>query len=316
MADDQTKHVTTKWRVYVLAANQILFEEDAEDLWSHEGHPYERYVFEEMGEQYGIALVDHLAHPQIYINRLLTALQHNAELVGNPIFIEPSNSGLGRTAIQNKPGQRLTVNANAMQSGAKPDWLQPPQMPDSVRQLVEFWIARIENISGLSAAIKGGAGAQNRTPEGVVSSIQEATFVRIRSALANLETTLARATMKLADLIIDNYTEPRILAVVGPTGKQSALALTARHFVIPTKKGATPLKYQLLLQAGASMPTSRQARVAEADKGFAMGTIDRIGWYEAHQYPNWQIMNQRITQAIATGQWNPPGARQKRQKGS
>jgi hypothetical protein len=102
--------VKVRWRVVVTAANVVLMDEYAEDLWSGANHPYERYVWDDTDEFYGIALVDHLAYPQIYINRLLTALQHNAELTGNPIFIEPANSGLNRVNIINRPGQRVRLS--------------------------------------------------------------------------------------------------------------------------------------------------------------------------------------------------------------
>lgn len=307
--EDDDKHVAVRWRVVVMAGNQILMDEWADELYSSATHPYDRYVYEETGEMYGIALVDHLAQPQIALNRLLTSLQQNAELVGNPIFMEGANSGLDRVNIINRPGQRLRLNGPGAMANNRPDWLRPPEMPAFVQSLVEFWIARIENISGLSAAIKGGG--DSRTPEGVVTTIQEAAFVRVRSALANLEAALASSAYKMADLIIDNYTEPRLVAVVGPEGEKTALALSSRHFIVPTHKGAAPLKYSVLIQAGASAPTSRQARVAEADAAYALGIIDRQAWMEAHSYPNWQKVLQRVNAAIADGSFNPPGARQR-----
>lgn len=305
------KHVMARWKVVVVAGNQVLMNEWADELYSGGCHPYERFVFEETGEMYGIALCDHLAQPQIYLNRLLTALQHNAELCGNPIFMENSNSGLDRVNIINKPGQRLRLNGPAGLQQNRPEWLSPPDMPAGVSELVQFWIGRIENISGLSAAVKGGQSSSSRQPEGVISTIQESAFVRIRAALSNMEATLKNCHYKLADLIIDNYTEPRIMAIVGPqnAGKTS-IALASRHFNVPTLKGASPLKYALLVQAGASMPTTRQARAAEADQAYALGIIDRQAWFEAHGTPNWPALLMRINQSIADGTFQPPGARQ------
>lgn len=308
------KHVEDQWRVIVVCKSQILMDELAEDLWSHKQHPYDRFVIDDLGEFYGIALVDHLAYPQIYINRLLTSLQQNAELIGNPIFIEPTNAGLGRTAIINKPGQRLRLQGSAgMQN--KPDWLQPPNMPSFIMDLVQFWISRMESISGLSAIVKG-ATPTSRNSEGVISSIQEAAFVRIRQALGNLEKCLEKSGAKLADLVIDNFTDPRVMAIVGPSGEQSSIALQSRHFYGPTENGAAPLKYTLQLRAGASLPTSRQARVQEADKLYAMGTIDRQALLEAHQYPGITTVLKRIQAGIQDGTFNPPGARQRTQRKS
>lgn len=308
---DDEKHVSERWRVVVVAGNQVLMDEWSDELTSYGSHPYERFVFEETGEMYGVALCDHLAQPQIYLNRLLTALQHNAELCGNPIFMENANSGLDRVNIINKPGQRLRLNGPAGLQQNRPEWLRPPDMPPGVSDLVQFWISRIENISGLSAAVKGGPSSSSRMPEGVVSTIQESAFVRIRAALSNMEDTLKNCAYKLAELIIDNYTEPRIVAIVGPQNMgKTAIALSSRHFIVPTHKGALPLKYSLVIQAGASMPTTRQARAAEADQAYALGIIDRQAWFEAHGTPNWPALLMRINKAIADGTFNPPGARQ------
>ena len=115
----------------------------------------------------------------------------------------------------------------------------------------------------------------DRMSSDTMSSVQEAAFVRVRSALSNLEGTLRRCAYKMADLIVDNFDEPRYMATVGPQGMSDALALKARHFQVPTERGAPPFKYSLVIQAGASMPTSRGARMKEADQAFVWGIIDR-----------------------------------------
>lgn len=305
--------VASRWRVIVVAAGEILFDEYAENLYTFDNHPYDRWVFDDIGEMYGISLVDHLALPQIYINRLLTAMQQNAELLGNPIFIEAANAGLDRVGIINRPGQRLRVTGpGGMQN--KPDWLQPPSMPDSVPKLIDFWIKRMEVISGLSALSQVNGSSSSPPSDSVMNSIQESAFVRIRSAIGNLEVTLRGVGTKLCDLIIDNFTEPRYVATSGPTGEKTALVLESRHFSRPTEAGAPPFKYSLEVSAGSQMPTSRQARSSQADKAYGLGIIDRQAWFEANQYPNWQNVLDRINKAIAAGTFNPPGARQRSAK--
>lgn len=262
-----------RWRCIVVCNNEILFNEWAEDLWQHGQHPYEDYRFDDIGEMYGISLVDHLAYPQIYINRLLTALQQNAELIGNPIFLEPTNSGLSRIGIINRPGQRLPVSTATAAGTNLPRWLEPPSMPQQVMDLVNFWIARIENTAGLGALQKGQAPNQ-RNAEGVINNVQEAAFVRIRSALSNLQWTYRRASLKAADLIVENYTAPRIVAIVGEDGNKDALSLTGRHFYDPGDDRTSPLKFVLRVEAGANQPTSPQARMANAEKLAALGLVD------------------------------------------
>lgn len=312
---DSQKNVTSRWRVVVMAKGEILMDEYADDLWSHAQHPYERYVADDVGDFYGIALVDHLAYPQIYINRLLSMLQQNAELIGNPIFVESANSGTSRVPIINRPGQRLTISGvQAMNN--KPDWLTPPTMPPMIMELVQFWIDRIENTSGLSGVTKGKTPNQ-RSAATVVNSIQEAAFVRIRGSLANLEATLERCAMKLSDLIIDNYDQKRVMAILGPDGEKTAMTLFKNHFMLPSKDGDEPLKYIIQVRAGASTPTSRQSRIGEADKLFAMQVIDDQAVLEAHQYPHIQELLARKYEKMQKGLiGGGPGTRQRSQRSS
>lgn len=315
--DDEvsSEHVVLpRWRVIVFAKEVILLDAYADELWSFDTHPYDRFVFDDIGEFYGIALVDHLAQAQIYINRLLTALQHNSELVGNPIFLESANSGLDRVGIINRPGMRLRLNGPAAMQN-RPDWLQPPQMPSSVMDLVKYWNAAIERTSGLSAISKGNS-PQGRSAEGVMQSVQEAAFVRIRSALSNLEEFHRATASKKADLIIDNYNDERVVAIVGPDGEQTSLTIASNHFLVPSAEGRVPLRYAVKVNAGSSAPTSRAARTSEADHLAALGAFDDVELLKRHEIPNFQSIIDRKDQRIQSGLYNPPGARQRSQRQS
>lgn len=291
--DDLTASPTVEdeWRVVMMTQNVILLDEPASNLWSHGSHPYERFVFDDTGEFYGISLVDHLAHPQIYINRLLTALQQNAELTGNPIWVESANSGLSRVGVTNKPGQRLTVHGPRGMDNM-PKWLEPPPMPQQIMELIQFWISRMENVSGLSALQKGITPTQ-RNAEGALNMVQEAAFVRVRAGLRNLQMTLQRCAYKLADLIIENFDEPRTMALLTPDGQQTAIALQGRHFNIPTRDGAAPLKYSIQVSTGADTPTSRSGRATEAKQMYALGLVDDQYVLEALRVKNIQKLLER-----------------------
>lgn len=301
------KRYDDKWRLIVVCNNEILLDVPCDELWSHGQHPYEDYRTDDIGEFYGIALVDHLAYPQIYLNRLLTALQHNTELTGNPIFIEPTNSGSMRVAIVNRPGLRLPVNSNSQQ---KPDWLQPPSMPPQVMDLINFYITRIENTLGLSALQKGIAPTQ-RNAEGALNMVQEAAFVRVRAALANLEKTLERAMSKVTDLIIDNYTEPRMMAVIGDDGQMLTKRLAGNHFMVPTTEGMSPMKYVMRVECGSDGATSRSARINEADRLYAMQVVDRKYVMQAHRIKNAEAIEKRVLDQIKAGALGGGSARQK-----
>lgn len=305
---DTDKIYESYWRLIVFCENAILLDCDAEELYSNGQHPYEMFTFDDIGDFYGIALVDHLAYPQMYLNRLLTALQHNAELTGNPIWMEAANAGLSRIGVINRPGQRLTMNSNAMAQNGGAKWLEPPAMPVQVMELVKFWIDRIENTLGLTALQKGHTPTQ-RNAEGSLNMVQEAAFVRVRSAMSNLQFCLQRLMTKVCDLVIDNYTDNRIMAIIGKDGEMVSKFLAGNHFSIPGHDDATPLKYIIRIEAGANGPTSRAARIAESDKLYALGAVDDEYLLQKHRVRNYPDVIKRLYDKRSRGIIGTPGQR-------
>lgn len=308
--EDDDPEVVSTWRMVVVANGNIIMDEMAEDLWEAGIHPYVRYPFDDLGEFWGTSLVEHLAHPQIYLNRLLTALQHNAELTGNPIFVDPANSGLDRVAVVNRPGQRLRVNSSAMGgAGTGPSWLRPPDMPDGVRALVEYWGNRMKAIAGLEAFDM----PKDRQGERTVNQAQEAAFVRVRDAIRARERALAEVGTLLANLVVENYSTPRTISIVGNTGERTSMALVGRHFWAPSKDGATPLKFILNVQAGSSRPTNRAQRANEAQVLRSLQAIDTLSFLQMLEVPNAPEIFKRLQQEQASGA-PQPGARQRARK--
>lgn len=296
------------WRCIVVAGNVVLMDEMAENVWSHGQHPYIRFVAHDLGEFWGFSMVELLTPSQISINKLLAAIEHNIWLMGNPILLEDIRAGISRTKVTNQPGQRLQK-----QSGTEVSWLDPPQMhPNISSELIRFYIGEMERISGLSAIVRG-ATPTGRNAQGVLDAVQEAAFVRIRLTLRNLERALREAGNLLASLIVEFYDSPRIVSIVGNSGEKTSLALRSRHFYMPSAAGRVPMKFQLLVDVGSSMPISPAARAAEADVLFGMGAIDGEAVLEAHRWPNRQIVVARMRELqAATGTLGePPNARQR-----
>ena len=79
------------------------------------------------------------------------------------------------------------------------------------------------------------------------------------------------------------------------------LALRARHFFVPNDEGADPLKFSIYVRAGSAMPISRAARIQEAETLFAMGALDPQAVLEAHDYPNRQMILQRLNSMAQLG---------------
>lgn len=278
---DTAKFPRESWRVIVVAGNQILMNEPAKNLWAHGGHPYSRFTPFDMGEFWGPSLVELLTSSQHAINRVLSAIQQNVELTGNPVWKETPRSGLARTPITNKPGTRVTVADGTTNTG----WENPPSLNPVMMQLLSYHLARMEAISGITAINKGGMPG-GRNAQGTIEAVQESAFVVIRLAQKFLEYAMRTAGEKRASLIIENYTTPRLIAIAGRDAEKSFRVLKARHFMIPTSDGAIPMKFQLNIDAGSRQNTARQLVEDRALQAFTVGLIDNLAALQAMDWPN------------------------------
>jgi hypothetical protein len=300
------KRTFDSWRCVVMAGGRILFDETAAELWSHSDQPYRRFVPAETGEFVGPSLVEKLAPLQDNINRTLGSIQHNVHLMGNPILIDDLGAGLDRTPITNRPGLRLTKST----ANSQVQWLQPPQIhPQMSVDLIRFYIDEMERISGLSAVVRG-ASPSGRNAQGVIDSVSEAAFVRIRKSIRNLNRMLRVQINKAAAIVAEFYDEPRIVTIAGDTGYTTALALRGQHFYTPTPEGRLPLRFSVRLDVDSSLPTSRQARIAEAMSLYGMGGIDREALLEAVDFPGRVPIVARMRELEAMAAQTGPTQRQ------
>lgn len=304
--DQETGETYDAWRVVAVAGNRVLLDEWAEDMWAHGQHPFDRYVPIETGEFYGDALVSLLAPAQESINRILGSMELNLWLTGNPVLKENNRAGLSRTQITNKPGTRIPVG-----QGGDVAWMDPPTpAPGMAAELIRHFTDRMERISGLTAVVRG-ATPTGRNAEGVIDATQESAFMRIRKAMRNLALTLGSAGEKMASNIVEFYAEPRIISLVGEGGQKMVTDLGANHFYLPGPDGAAPMRFQLLIDAGASQSQSHDTRKAEAATLFAMGAIDEEAVLRAYNFPDWQqaVQRQRELKAQAGTLGLPPTQR-------
>lgn len=291
VVDDQFTPVSTSesWRCVVVVGNRVLLDADAVDLYGHPDHPYSRFVTHETrGSFWGQSMVGLLASLQLSLNRAYAAIQHNLDLHGNPVLKETARAALDRTTITNRPGQRLKLG-----DGGDVEWLAPPPISELHMAMIQQYIAEMERISGLNAMSRGGT-PTGRNSADVMNAVQESGMVRVRMALRNLEYTCRNAFTKMGQLIVSNYTIPRVVAIVGESGERTSLAIRSRHFQMPTQFGAIPLRFQVIVNAGAGLPVSRSAMMEEYNFLFSVNAIDRQALLQAHRIPNWRQIEERM----------------------
>ncbi|HVA84908.1 MAG TPA: hypothetical protein VNF73_01190, partial [Candidatus Saccharimonadales bacterium] len=293
--------VIDQWRVVVYSGSVVLLDELATNLFHADTHPYSRHVDEEIGEFWGAPLLRDLAPCQQAMNTLLAMGQNNIIFTGNPIMITAKGSGVDRSTFLNRPGMVYDVNnGNGQAQQNRPDWLKPPDLPQSLLALVGLWRDEMERIAGLSSTQRGEV-PSGRATDRQVQAGQEAGFVRVRSSVRNLELCLRRCGELVANLIVLNYDTPRFVAIVGDEGEQSSIRLSAQHFYAPSedehgKIMRAPMKFALTVNAGSAKPTSRAARIQEANALFMMHVVDDQFVLQAYQVPHWREVQARKQQ--------------------
>lgn len=278
-----------EWRCVIFSGNQILLDESARNIYGANIHPYARYCPLEEGELYGYSLVEQLAPMQISINRLFASIEHNAWLSGNPILIQSTKNG--RQTITNRPGEKIEVQ----DPNQDVRWLTPPPIQQQHLMLIDKIIEEMERISGMSAIVRGSQ-PQGRPSEGVVNTIQDSAFVRIRQRLRNYERFLRDSAFLQATLISEFYDEERVISRVGDDGQSTSLSITQQHFYTPGQDGLEPFKFNLQVRAGATDAIGREARLSMYERFFAIGAIDGEALLKLAQVPGWSDIVERVQQ--------------------
>lgn len=309
--DPDVTKVYDDWRCIVVCGNAVLMDTPASEINAYGTHPYDRLVLFDVGEWYGPCIVELLTPIQRTINWLLGSFNRNIYLMGNPVLVEDPRSASRNKRFTNRPGQRLEGSLGAV------GWMNPPQIhPQMSIQLVQYYEGKIESISGLSAMVRGFS-PTGRNSTGVLDSVQDAAFVRVRASLRELERVLRGQASKMAATVSEFYTEPRMQSIIGPDGQRTYLALQERHFYADTTTGddglpeMIPMRFSLTADAGSQLPTSRQARAAEAKHLFTIGAIDVYEVLKAMQWPSYANVAQRVMQQQAVMGGNGADTRQK-----
>lgn len=294
--EEGVSKVTDDWRCIVVSGNKVIMDSPCDEINSFNMHPYDRGVLFDTGEWYGPCIVEFLAPIQRLINWLLGSINRNIYLMGNPVLVEDMRSASRNKRFTNKPGQRLEGTLNAI------GWLNPPQIhPQMSVDLVRYYESKIETISGLSAMVRGFA-PSGRNSQGVLDSVQDAAFVRVRASLRELERTLRSVGSKMCATVAEFYDEPRLMSIIGDDGQQTHRNLRARHFYAidaENPENRIPLRFSLIADAGSQLPTSKQARAAEAKHLFELGAIDIYELLKAMQWPNYALVAQRVMEQAA-----------------
>lgn len=302
-----------KGRKVIICGDVLL--EDGENPYDDGEFPFSKYNNYLLSrEYYGISEVENLESPQMLFNKLVSFAMDVLVLMGNPIWVVPTSSGIDTDTIFNRPGMILEPDNKdhgiQRQEGVS---LQPYvlQMIDSMQR----WFDTI----GGSQDITRGATPSGVSAASAISQLQDAAQTRIRQKMRNLDAYLKSVGRHWLSRVLQYYSVQRVYRVTqkDETQKYFKFSIATKEDgtkvarVIPFKSIAgeqfpQPMKempiqvqaqFDAQVQTGSSLPFAKAEKEQRLYGLFDRGIIDAEEVLTGLDYPNAKAVMERVAAA-------------------
>ena len=308
-----TKKVYPFGRV-IKIANGILLEE--EELPNNGLFPFVKYInYMLPREFFGVSEVEQLESPQRVFNKILNASLEIMNLMGNPVWITSTDSGVDPHKIVNRTG--LVIEKEPRSEVTRVDGIQLSPAALSLIDRMEVWF---NNIAGTQDVSRGEAPA-SVTAASAIEQLMDASRTRIKQKQRNLDLTVRDFALHWVDAVFENYTKSRIFRVtddkdstqyfkfrvekrVNPFTQKEEMVAIIRDFV-EREDGTVAMseedrEYMITGRFDVRVNTSSALPFAVADreqKTFALydrGIIDEKEVLDQIDYPNKEEVLKRL----------------------
>lgn len=307
----------------ICVASGVLLSDGPMDL-DEPLMPFIRFVnYIDPRNFWGISEIEQLKGPQNIFNKVYSFVLDVLTMTGNPIWVVGSDAGVDTDNLINRPGLAVEaddINQVRREPGAQ---LQPYvlQILDRVREY-------IDSVAG-SQEVSRGVRPEGITAASAIQSLQEAAQTRIRQKSRNLDATLQEFGILYKSYALSKYDAPRVFRLTNQEGAQKyfkfhvekrvgedgseqkvgivrpynqdqstgqfAESLDAKEYLI---RG----DFDVRVTTGSSLPFAKDAKFAKARQMFLDGVIDDEEYLKQAEYPNWQVVLDRVNQKKAAQQ--------------
>ena len=313
--------------------------EDGELEYDDKKFPYLRLInYIDPRSFWGISEVEQLRSPQKMFNKLVSFSLDVLTLMGNPIWIVDTSSGIDTDGLVNRPG--LVVEKEPGSEVRREEGVQLQPYVLNMIDSIKMWF---DDVSGSNDVSRG------QRPEGVtaaaaITALQEAQQTRIRQKSRNLDAFLVDMGKMYASRVFQFYDAPRIFRVTGddqsmkyfkfhvdkvpvtdeggqPTGEIQNIA---KIRTVNFDENGTPFEseerqfevkgeFDVRVISGSGLPFEKSRIEQQSFNLFDRGIIDGEEVLKNLKYPNAEaVMNRMLEKAQAQAQpqamaGGPPG---------
>jgi len=217
LADNDNNNNTMKKKyplgrlITILPFSKVLLQ-DVPVPYMHGKWPFVRFVDMLLPRSFwGEGEVASLMDQQVIINKIIANILDYMTLMSNPIWISEAGNGVNPDKLTN------AISAIIQTASGKKDTIKrdiPPALQSGMVEILQVFMRQAETVSGSTDVTQG------RNPTGVsaaaaIQSLQEASQTRIRLKERNLATSLSQLGNQIVALMMQYYTEPRVVKIVG-----------------------------------------------------------------------------------------------------
>ncbi len=307
-------------RKICVCGNVLL--EDVANPYDDGEIPFERYPNYLLPREFwGISEVEQLKGPQRVVNKIFSFALDVMTLMGNPINLIPSTSGIDPDSLVNRPGANWEFDGEA-----PPTRLEGVNLQPFVLELMGKTQEIFDSIAG-SQDVSRGINPTGVTAASAITSLQEAAQTRIRQKARNLDCYLQDVGRHYKSRVFQFYSAPKIVRL---TANQDANKYFRMH-IATADDGSKTLhvaelngqgqenldqsrQFQIIgdfdvkIGTGSSLPFAKAEKDDKLRKDFQLGLIDQEEVLKNSDYTDWQQVLQRMQQAAqAQAQAQPAG---------
>lgn len=209
----ETKLKFPRGRKIVIAGNILLEDEELE--FEDKTIPLQKMVnYVDPRSFYGISDIEQLQSPQQIFNKLVSFSLDVLTLMGNPIWIVDTDSGVDTDNLFNIPGGVVEKEAGTEVRREAGTQLQP-----YVLQLIDRMKLWFDDVSG-SQDVTRGANPAGVTAARAIEALQVTGKTRIRQKVRNMDSFIREFGRQYVQLALQNYSVPRVRRVTGRNGME------------------------------------------------------------------------------------------------
>lgn len=302
-----TKKKYPRGRKVIIASGIII--DDGEFEYEHGKIPFSRYVnYILPREFYGMSEVEQLESPQRTFNKTLNFVLDYLTLMGNPIWVVDTASGIDTDHLINQPG--LVVEK---EPGSEVRREAGVQLQPYVLQLIDRLQNYFNDVAG-STDVSRGATPGSVTAASAIEQLQEAARTRIRQKQRNLDGYIRDFGQQYVEIVLEKYTQSRVHRVINDAdGARKYFRFNTRrdesgqlvgqiarfdhNGQVPPeniKEFLISGRFDVRVNTGSSLPFSIADRESKILNLFDRGIVDAKEVLETLDYPNKEAVLNRL----------------------